>query len=78
MRLMSASIAATALITAARAALKPRMAAERPATPSLAFRAWSINAVVSARGSRTPAAILSWQVIDNAHLWSNYAITGAL
>ena len=54
MRLMSASIAATAVITATRAALKPRIAAERPATPSLALRAWSMNAVVSARGSRTP------------------------
>jgi hypothetical protein len=38
MRLMSASIAATAVITAVRAAIKPRMAAERPATPSLALR----------------------------------------
>ena len=37
MRLMSASIAATAAITAARAAAKPRRATERPATPSLAF-----------------------------------------
>ena len=35
-RLMSASIAATAVITAVRAVLNPRMAAERPATPSLA------------------------------------------
>ena len=32
-RLMSASIAATAVITAVRAAIKPRMAADRPATP---------------------------------------------
>ena len=39
MRLMSASIAATAVITAVRAAISPRMAAERPATPSLALRA---------------------------------------
>ena len=38
-RLMSASIAATAVITAVRAAIKPRMAAERPAIPSLALRA---------------------------------------
>ena len=38
-RLMSASIAATAVITAVRAAIKPRMAAERPAIPLLAFRA---------------------------------------
>jgi hypothetical protein len=37
--LMSASIAATAVITAVRAAIKPRMAAERPAIPSLALRA---------------------------------------
>ena len=35
-RLMSASIAATAVITAVRAAINPRMAAERPAIPSLA------------------------------------------
>jgi hypothetical protein len=34
---MSASIAATAVITAARAALKPRMAADRPATPFACF-----------------------------------------
>ena len=34
MRLMSASIAATAVITAVRAAIKPRVAAERPAIPS--------------------------------------------
>jgi hypothetical protein len=39
MRLMSASIPATALITAVRAAINPRMAADRPATPSLALRA---------------------------------------
>ena len=37
MRLISASIAATAAITAVRAAIRPRMATERPATPSLAF-----------------------------------------
>jgi hypothetical protein len=54
MRLMSASIAATALMTAVRAAISPRMAAERPATPSLALRAWSTKAAVSARGSRIP------------------------
>jgi hypothetical protein len=48
MRLMSASIAATGLITAVRAALKPRMAAERPTTPSLALIARSMNAVVRA------------------------------
>ena len=53
-RLMSLSIAATAVITAVRAAIKPRMAAERPATPSLALRALSMKAAVSARGSRTP------------------------
>ena len=39
MRLMSASIAATAVITAVRAAINPRMAADRPAIPSLALRA---------------------------------------
>jgi hypothetical protein len=48
MRLMSASIAATAVITAVRAALNPRMAAERPAIPSLALRAWRMKAFVSA------------------------------
>jgi hypothetical protein len=52
--LISASIAATAVITAVRAALKPRIAAERPAIPSLALRAWWMNAAVSARGSRNP------------------------
>ena len=57
MRLMSASITATAVITAVRAAIKPRMAAERPATPSLALRAWLTKAVVSARGSRIPNTI---------------------
>ena len=36
MRLMSVSIAATDVITAVRAAINPRMAAERPAIPSLA------------------------------------------
>jgi hypothetical protein len=35
MRLMSASIAATAVITAVRAAINPRMATERPAIPRL-------------------------------------------
>ena len=54
MRLMSASIAATAVITAVRAAINPRMAAERPAIPSLALRAWWMKAAVSARGSRIP------------------------
>ena len=53
-RLMSVSIAATAVITAVRAALNPRMATERPAIPSLALRALSMKATVSARGSRTP------------------------
>jgi hypothetical protein len=38
MRVMSASIAATALMTAVRAPISPRMAAERPATPSRALR----------------------------------------
>jgi hypothetical protein len=46
MRLMSASIAATVVITATRASLKPRIAAERPATPSLVLIARSMNAVV--------------------------------
>ena len=55
MRLMSASTAATAVITAERAALNPRMAAESSAIPSLALRAWSMNAVASARGSLTPS-----------------------
>src|ERR1700722_14527010 len=53
-RLMSASIAATAVITAVRAAINPRMATERPAIPSLALRALSMKATMSARGSRTP------------------------
>jgi hypothetical protein len=51
---MSASIAATAVITAVRAALNPRMATERPAIPSLALRALSMKATASARGRRTP------------------------
>jgi hypothetical protein len=54
MRLMSGSIAATAVITAVRAAIRPRMAADRPAIPSLALRALSMKATVSERGSRTP------------------------
>ena len=54
MRLMSASIGATAVITAVRAVLNRRMATERPAIPSLARRALSMKAFVSARGSRTP------------------------
>jgi hypothetical protein len=54
MRLMLASIAATAVITAVRAAIRPRMAAERPAIPSLALRALSIKAAARARGSRIP------------------------
>ena len=55
MRLMSASIRGDRGVTATRAALKPRIAAERPATPSLALRAWSMNAVAAreAVGSRT-------------------------
>ena len=52
-RLMSPSIAATA-ITAVCAAMKPRMATERPAIPSLALRALSMKAAVSARGRRIP------------------------
>jgi hypothetical protein len=36
-------------VFARRAAIKPRMAAERPATPSLALRAWLTKAAVSAR-----------------------------
>ena len=54
MRLMSASIAATAVITAVRAAINPRMATERPAIPSLALRALPMKAFESARGSRIP------------------------
>ena len=54
MRRISASISATAVMTADRAAIKPCMAAERPATPSLALRAWLTKAAVSARGSRIP------------------------
>jgi hypothetical protein len=51
-RLMSASIAATAVITAVRAAINPRMATERPAIPSLAFsvleeRRWDRGAIAS-------------------------------
>jgi hypothetical protein len=53
MRLMSASIAAIAVMTAVRAANRPRMAADRPAIPSLALRALSMKAAASARGSRT-------------------------
>jgi len=53
-RLMSASIAGTAVITAVRAAIRPRVAAERPAIPSLALRALSMKPAVCARGSRTP------------------------
>ena len=45
MRLMSASIAATAVITAVRAAIRPD-----PAIPSLALIALSMKATVSARG----------------------------
>jgi hypothetical protein len=37
-RRMSASIAATPTITVLRVAINPRMAAKRPATPSLALR----------------------------------------
>jgi hypothetical protein len=51
MRLMSASIAATAVMTAVRAAIRPRMAADRPAIPSLALRALSMKAAASARGN---------------------------
>src|SRR5271154_4893375 len=54
MRLMSAWIAATALITAVRAAINPRMATDRPAIPSLALRALSMKAAVSARGQSDP------------------------
>jgi hypothetical protein len=53
-RLMSASIAATAVITAVRAAIRPRMAADRPVIPSLALRALSTKAAVSARGESDP------------------------
>jgi hypothetical protein len=53
-RLVSASIAATTVITAVRAAARLRMASERRAIPSLALRALSKKAAVSAGGSRTP------------------------
>jgi hypothetical protein len=46
---MSASIAVTAVITAVRAAINPRMAVERPATPSLALKVWLTKAAVRAR-----------------------------
>ena len=39
-RLMSASIAATASVTAVRAAIKARMATERPPIPSLASKSF--------------------------------------
>jgi hypothetical protein len=48
MRLMSASIAAITVTMAVRAAGRPRMAAGRPIIPSLALRAWSMKAAVSA------------------------------
>ena len=54
MRLMSASMAATAVITAVPAAINRRMAAERPAIHSLALRALSMKAAVGVPGSRTP------------------------
>ena len=56
MRLMSASIAATAVITAVRAAIRPRIAADRPAIPSLALRALSIKATVSDVAQRLATA----------------------
>src|SRR6266851_3986553 len=40
--------------TAARAATRPRMAADRPGMPSLAWSAWWMKAGLRARGSRTP------------------------
>ena len=52
MRLMSVSVAAISVTMAVRAAVRPRMAAGRPIIPSLALRAWSRKAAVSARGSR--------------------------
>src|SRR5277367_4391619 len=73
MRLKSASIAATAVITAVRAAIKPRMAAERPATPSLALRALSMKAAVSARalgsvGDRRKLQKRAWSAaVRSAH-----------
>ena len=53
-RLTSASIAATAAITAVRAAIRPRMAADRPVIPSLALSACFTKATVKARESRMP------------------------
>jgi hypothetical protein len=51
--LMSASIsiAATAVVTAVRAAINPRMAADRPVIPSLDLKDLSMKAAVSARGN---------------------------
>ena len=53
-RLVSASIAATTVITAVRAAVRLRMASERRAIPSLALRALSKKASVSAGGQSDP------------------------
>src|SRR5271166_5801841 len=52
---MSPSIAATA-IAAVCAAIKPRMATERPPIPSLALRALSMKAAVVHRHERAPSA----------------------
>jgi hypothetical protein len=46
MRLISASIAATAVITAVRAATRPRIATQRPATPFT-----GLESLVDERGS---------------------------
>jgi hypothetical protein len=43
----------TAVIMALRATIKPRIAAERPATPSVTWRACLTKPAASARGSRT-------------------------
>ena len=61
---MTASIVATATVTAVRTAIKPGMATERPAIPSLAVRALSTTAAVSTRGSfGTDTQWASWHVI---------------
>ena len=51
---MSASIAATADSTASRAAISPRIAADKPLIPSLACNAFAIKVELSARGKRMP------------------------
>src|SRR5277367_258070 len=52
--LLGRHLATTAASTAARAATRPRIAADRPGMPSLARSACVMKAELSARGSRTP------------------------